>query len=70
MKKYVFSKKNNGVHIFDIQKLYEKIKVAAKIIASIPDPSTIIVINFFKYRSNLSFKSIIVFKYIKILLLI
>jgi len=46
MKKYVYSKKNNGVHIFDIQRLYEKIKVAAKIIASIPDPSTIIVINF------------------------
>jgi len=44
MKKYVYSKKNNGVHIFDIQKQYEKIKVAAKIIASIPDPSTIIVI--------------------------
>jgi ribosomal protein S2 len=43
MKKYVFSKKNNGVHVFDIQKLYEKIKVAAKIIASIPDPSSIIV---------------------------
>jgi len=46
MKKYVFSKKHNGVHIFDIQKLYEKIKVAARIIASIPDPTTIIVINF------------------------
>jgi len=47
MKKYVFSKKANGVHLFDIQKLYEKIKVAARIIVSIPDPSTIIVIIFF-----------------------
>jgi len=44
MKKYVYSKKSNGVHIFDIQKLYEKIKIAARIIASIPDPSCIIVI--------------------------
>lgn len=43
MKKYTFTKKANGVNIFDIQKLYEKIKVAAKIIASIPDPSSIIV---------------------------
>ena len=43
MKKYTFSKKANGVHVFDIQKQYEKIKVAAKIIASIPDPSTITV---------------------------
>ena len=51
MKKYVFSKKNSGVHLFDIQKLYEKIKVAARIIASIPDPSTIIVIIFF-YKFN------------------
>jgi ribosomal protein S2 len=46
MKKYVFSKKANGVHLFDIQKLSEKIKIAARIIASIPDPSTIIVIIF------------------------
>lgn len=43
MKKYIYSSKSNGVHIFDIQKQYEKIKIAAKIIASIPDPSTIIV---------------------------
>ena len=43
MNKYVYTKKQNGVHMFDIQKQLEKIKVAAKIIASIPDPSTIIV---------------------------
>lgn len=48
MKKYVYSKKSNGVHLFDIQKQYEKIKVAAKIIASIPDPSTITVKKFYK----------------------
>ena len=43
MNKYVYLKKANGIHLFDIQKQLEKIKVAAKIIASIPDPSTIIV---------------------------
>lgn len=44
MKKYVYSKKLNGVNVIDIQKQYEKIKVGARIIASIPDSSTIIVI--------------------------
>ena len=29
--------------MFDIQKQYEKIKLAARIIASIPDPTTITV---------------------------
>jgi ribosomal protein S2 len=43
MNKYVYAKKGNGVHMFDIQKQLEKIRVAAHIIASIPDPSTITV---------------------------
>ncbi len=33
MKIYVFSKKSNCFHVFDIQKLYGKIKVASKIIS-------------------------------------
>lgn len=43
MKKYVYDRKSNGIHMFNVQKQYEKIKVAARIIASIPDPSSIIV---------------------------
>jgi hypothetical protein len=43
MTKYVFGKNENGNNLLDIQKTYEKIKVAARIIASIPDPSTITV---------------------------
>ena len=45
MTKYVFGKNNHGNNIIDIQKTYEKIKVAARIIASIPDASSITVIN-------------------------
>lgn len=44
MKKYVYDRTNNGINIFNVQKQYEKILVAARIIASIPDPSTVIVI--------------------------
>lgn len=43
MDKYVFAKKKNGVYMFDVIKIYEKIKVAARIIAAIPDPNLIIV---------------------------
>ena len=45
MTKYVFGKNNHGNNIIDIQKTYEKIKIAARIIASIPEPSSVHVIN-------------------------
>ena len=50
MNKYVYTKKSTGVHMFDIQKQYEKIKLAARIIASIPDPSTITVNKYLKNK--------------------
>jgi small subunit ribosomal protein SAe len=45
MKKYVWGKTSQGVNMFDVQKQWEKIQVAARIIASIPDPSTIIAVS-------------------------
>jgi len=45
MKKYVWNRKQSGVYMFDVQKQWEKLHAAARIIASIPDPSTIIVIH-------------------------
>jgi small subunit ribosomal protein SAe len=45
MNKYIYDRKSSGVHMFNVQKQWEKIQVAARIIASIPDPSTIIVIS-------------------------
>jgi small subunit ribosomal protein SAe len=44
MTKYVWERKTSGVYMFNVQKQWEKIQVAARIIADIPDPSTIIVI--------------------------
>jgi ribosomal protein S2 len=41
MAKYVFGKNNHGNNIIDIQKTLEKIRIAAKIINSIPDASSI-----------------------------
>ena len=45
MTKYVWDKKSSGVYMFNVQKQYEKIQAAARIIASIPDPSTIIAVS-------------------------
>jgi small subunit ribosomal protein SAe len=46
MKKYTWEKRTEGgVYKFNVQKQWEKIQVAARIIASIPDPSTIIAVS-------------------------
>ena len=41
MKKYVYTIRKDGIAIFDVNKIYEKIQVAARIIASI-DPDSVI----------------------------
>lgn len=41
MKKYVFKRNRNGVCVFDVDKMYQKIQVAARIIAKV-DPEAII----------------------------
>lgn len=46
MSKYTWQKTSDtGVYKFNVQKQWEKIQVAARIIASIPDPSTIIAVS-------------------------
>jgi small subunit ribosomal protein SAe len=46
MKKYTWDKRTQGgVYKFNVQKQWEKIQVAARIIASIPDPSTVIAVS-------------------------
>jgi small subunit ribosomal protein SAe len=45
MKKYVWERKSSGVYMFNVQKQYEKIQAAARIIASVPDPSSIIAVS-------------------------
>ena len=41
MKKYVYTIRKDGIAIFDVNKIYEKIQVAARIIASV-DPDSVI----------------------------
>lgn len=46
MEKYVYTqKKDSRVFLFDVNKQYEKICAAARIIAAVPDPSTIIAVS-------------------------
>ena len=42
MKGYVYKTREDGVQIFNVEKIYEKIQVAARMIASIPDISSVI----------------------------
>ena len=41
MRKYVYTVRKDGIAIFDVNKIYEKIQVAARIIASV-DPDSVI----------------------------
>ena len=41
MRKYVYTVRDDGIAIFDVNKIYEKIQVAARIIASV-DPDSVI----------------------------
>lgn len=45
MKRYVYKCRADGVYLFDVQKIYEKIQVAARMIASIPEEDTVIAIS-------------------------
>jgi ribosomal protein S2 len=56
MEKYVYGKNKNGIYLLDVVKIYEKIKVAARIIASINDPNLIIVKFFVNPRPSLGEK--------------
>ena len=44
MKKYVEEKNNAGNHIFNINETYNRIKLAARVIASVPNLSEVIVV--------------------------
>jgi small subunit ribosomal protein SAe len=46
MEKYVYTqKRDTRVYLFDVNKQYEKILVAARMIAALPDPSTVVAIS-------------------------
>ena len=52
MKPYVFKRTNDGVHLIDVSKTWEKIQIAARVIAAIEDPSDIVVISQRPYGSR------------------
>jgi small subunit ribosomal protein SAe len=56
MTKYVWKKKQSGVYMFDVQKQYEKIHAAARIIAAVPDSSAIISVSGRSYGQRAVYK--------------
>jgi Ribosomal protein S2 len=46
MKRYVDHKNSDGVHILNIEHTWQKIKLAARIIAAVEKPEDVIVNNF------------------------
>jgi len=45
MERYVWKRRSDGVHVFDLQKTWEKLVLAARIIAAVEHPSDICVIS-------------------------
>jgi len=45
MSKYVFARRKNGVNVIDIRKTHEKLVLAARVIAAIPDAKDVCVIS-------------------------
>jgi len=45
MNQYVFKRSAGGAHVFDIQKMWEKINLAARIIAAIDNPADVCIVS-------------------------
>lgn len=45
MNQYVFKRSNAGAHVFDISKMWEKITLAARIIAAIDNPADVCIVS-------------------------
>lgn len=61
MKSYMWKRRNDGIHLINLGKTYEKIVLAARIIAAIENPADIVVISARPYgqRAALKFASYI-----------
>ena len=46
MKKYVDHKTTDGVHIINVEEIYNKIKLAARVIVTVENSAEVIVIDF------------------------
>jgi len=45
MKKYISHKATNGVHIINIEETWQKVKLAARVIAAVENPQDIITVS-------------------------
>jgi small subunit ribosomal protein SAe len=43
MNPYVFKRNNEGIHIINVAKTWEKLMLAARIVAAIPNPRDVLV---------------------------
>jgi small subunit ribosomal protein SAe len=51
MNPYMFKRNNEGIHIINLAKTWEKLMVAARIIAAIPNPGDVLVSSLYSIRS-------------------
>ena len=60
MTRYVFKRLNNGVHVFNVQKTWEKLVLAARVIAAVENPADVCVISAGTYgqRAVLKFANV------------
>lgn len=57
MNPYVFKRNKEGIHIVNVAKTWEKLMLAARVIAAIPNPRDVLVSLFphFELRVNMAF---------------
>ncbi|CEM02491.1 unnamed protein product [Vitrella brassicaformis CCMP3155] len=56
MKRYVYKRTNEGVHIINLGKTWEKLMVAAKVIVAIENPADVVVVSARPYGQRAIFK--------------
>jgi small subunit ribosomal protein SAe len=56
MSRYTFSRRNDGVHILDLGKTWEKIMLAARVIAAVENPQDIVVVSARPYGQRAIYK--------------
>lgn len=55
MAPYIYKRNNEGIHIINIAKTWEKLMIAARIIAAIPNPKDVLVSDLKLFEWNLIF---------------
>jgi len=58
MAPYVFKRNNEGIHIINLAKSWEKLMLAARVIAAIPNPRDVLVSEFSLYLEMLTWRSL------------